>query len=1126
MSGLIENLGGVTDRDIQRMVNHAQREKGLSFHRNQFIDDLKWEIPNQKLVARVNENLVSLEAKGEEVIFICECSYFQRTGNTCSHGAALLFTACNLLNPKRFGSLMWSNRKREKMEVAFRSADVRETLTREMKRKAMLLLRRGSDGQPLGEERGIPESSRSAALDDLLYFSWGWKEEHTLTILEELKRGIIEIRILTDEGEVPVEKSLDGVSLEQVYDLVGTQLIRRRRPLHGGIELDGPWMQVANNLLFFSATKTLALLEDSDEAGASSERLLLDNDGGDEPSSFREEASRVIELKDLGWRDLPSGTEEATLLYDGRPVEVEAGDVDAVFEIRPTDDGRLLVSPISSVGSMTLMPFGAVRDQMTVYQGYGYPSQMGRAKKRRQFIQQSFFLQALLDGEERVAFQRRCSEHEMIQTQFLDKAMSDYLQEGEGMLARDHTVFCPIAGEGWRQNSLALRPVIAGTAVFIGELACDLDDTTHRNGFLINEKEGLRKLPALMAGVEKWGVTVTYNGAPLKTVKLDMELEVTAGKQIDWFELKPEITANGKAIPEDVWHRVLAGGVVESDGEVMILDTESTELVDLLGQFFDNFADGKTKNGDDDGAVKIPRLAILDLILMREKGFSLRLPPDLEAIVESLLSGKGTKNLPAPPSLDATLREYQQAGFEWLAFLYAHRFGACLADDMGLGKTIQAISLLAALKDGTIKAIAPASETGPHLIVVPPSLLFNWASEIQRFAPNLTVHEYTGQRRKWPTGKQAEAVDIVLTTYDLVRRDIEKLVDKSFHVVVFDEAQAVKNLRAARSKAARRLHGRFKVCVTGTPVENHAGEYFSIIDLALPGLLGDEQLFRRSIEAEGAASRALQRARLFVLRRTKEKIAKELPAKVEMETKLDLTEQQKQFYTRMVSEIRAEVAEAFAEKPEQQAGIIALTALLRLRQICVTPALIDEDYEEATPKLNFLATTLAQVADEGHAALVFSQFTKTLDVLEPTLAAAGLDFVRLDGSTPVSARKKRIASFMEPKGPPVFLISLKAGGVGLNLTRASYVFHVDPWWNPAVENQATDRAHRIGQDQTVFVNRLIMRHSIEEKMMVLKERKQALFERLLEDGTKAKGGGVITRKDLDFLLDSLPEEAG
>jgi non-specific serine/threonine protein kinase len=315
------------------------------------------------------------------------------------------------------------------------------------------------------------------------------------------------------------------------------------------------------------------------------------------------------------------------------------------------------------------------------------------------------------------------------------------------------------------------------------------------------------------------------------------------------------------------------------------------------------------------------------------------------------------------------------------------------------------------------------------------------------------------------------------------------------------------------------LKGAFTLALTGTPVENHLGEYYAIMDLCLPGLLGTREEFSKKIGKDGASgtARLIGRTRPFVLRRTKLLIANELPPKIEMDIHLELTPKQQAFYQRTVEEVRGQIEEAYQNHAAAQARIIALTAILRLRQICLAPSLASAGAGITSPKLEFLAKQLLELRDEGHSALVFSQFTSYLDIIGKGLDAHGLNCLRLDGSTPIPQRRKLVQAFQNSDEPAVFLISLKAGGRGLNLTRATYVYHMDPWWNPAVENQASDRAHRIGQTEQVTITRLIMRHSIEEKMMTLKAQKLKLYKAILEDGAGGGGAG-LSREDFEFLL--------
>jgi hypothetical protein len=599
------------------------------------------------------------------------------------------------------------------------------------------------------------------------------------------------------------------------------------------------------------------------------------------------------------------------------------------------------------------------------------------------------------------------------------------------------------------------------------------------------------------------GFTLAMGGEELETVAWSFTLDATRSS-IDWFELRPEIRCDGELVDEkELMEAVKGGGLFRKGGGIVILDEQSSRALSLFA------ANGKRE------VVRVPRLQILDWIDLRRSGVRVLLSPEDEQIIDSLLHFEMIPQREVPAGLRATLRGYQRDGYSWLAFLYEHRFGACLADDMGLGKTIQAIALLAGLSEGLIASEVPPGV--PHLVVVPPSLIFNWESEIARFYPQLKVGVYRGQGRR----AQFAGLDLVLTSYGMIQRDIEELGALPFNVIVFDEAQAVKNIHAETTGAVRRLKGRFKLTLTGTPVENHLGEFYSVMDLALPGLLGPYELFRRGMGREGTGfvETLIRRTRPFILRRAKDMIAAELPPKVETDIYLEMSPRQKALYVRTVAQVKSTVAEAYSSKAPGQARIIALTAILKLRQICLSSRLLLPEGRDGSPKIEFLIEQLQELFAEGHSVLVFSQFTSFLDIVQEGLSQHGVPFSRLDGSTSVGRRKDLVEGFQASVEPSVFLLSLKAGGRGLNLTRASYVFHLDPWWNPAVENQASDRAHRIGQSRQVTITRLLMRHSIEEKMMELKKRKLKLYRALLEDA-EHDTGAAIGREDFEFLLGS------
>jgi len=640
----------------------------------------------------------------------------------------------------------------------------------------------------------------------------------------------------------------------------------------------------------------------------------------------------------------------------------------------------------------------------------------------------------------------------------------------------------------------------------------NFEENSSFTNMVIAQADLLKNLSLFKAELDKNGVQLFYEGKLIQRVKLDFDIIIKKNNDIDWFEVKPEILYQGTQLPVEKWEKILEEmGVYHNEQTIQLIDDESLKMLRRMLSYVN--PKKKTQKKDATDFFPIPRLQIFDLFQMKQMGAKLKLPQEEEALLNRLLTITSLPEYELPKTFLGKLRDYQKMGYNWLAFLYQHRFGACLADDMGLGKTIQAIAFLAGIDAKKISS--PFKKSGPHLIVVPPSLLFNWHHEISLFYPSCKLHIHHGASRAF-TFKNA---DVILTTYDMIRADAKEFAESKFHTIIFDEAQAIKNIYAKRTNAVRQLNGLFKICLTGTPLENHVGEYYSIMDLALPGLFPSYKEFQSQTKHD-VGQFLLKRSKPFILRRTKDDILKDLPPKIESNVYLEMQPSQKSLYARTVAQIKNLVLDAYESKTASQAGIIALTALLRLRQICITGELINKEIEEPSPKIAYLIEKIKELNTEGHAALVFSQFTSALDVLEKYFVQEGIEFARLDGATPVAQRQKVIKRFQVHQEIPVMLLSLKAGGVGLNLTRASYVFHLDPWWNPAVENQASDRAHRIGQQQQVIVTRLVMHDTIEEKMMVLKQRKAKLFENIMSIShiDSDKRAPIISREDFEFLL--------
>jgi SNF2 family DNA or RNA helicase len=472
-------------------------------------------------------------------------------------------------------------------------------------------------------------------------------------------------------------------------------------------------------------------------------------------------------------------------------------------------------------------------------------------------------------------------------------------------------------------------------------------------------------------------------------------------------------------------------------------------------------------------------------------------------------------DVPVPPNFRGSLRPYQQQGINWLQHLRGNDLGGLLADDMGLGKTAQTIAHIA------IEEAAGRMDR-PALVVVPTSLVPNWTAELARFAPHLRVVVLHGldrhQRRRELAG-----VHIVITTYTVLARDIEEMAGLAWHLVVLDEAQAIKSSTAKATHAVCRLNTRHRLCLSGTPIENNLGELWSQFAFLMPGLLGSRKnftrRFRMPIEKDGDPVRRRQlatRIRPFIMRRTKAAVATELPPKHTILRRITLAPEQRELYETIRTALHEKVTQEIAASGLGRSHVVVLDALLKLRQVCCDPRLVKLPSARLTgksSKLDDLLDMVSEMIAEGRRILLFSQFTSMLDLIKPALTAAGITFVELCGDT--KDRGEPVRSF-EAGEVPLFLISLKAGGRGLNLISADTVIHYDPWWNPAVENQASDRAHRIGQTKSVFVYKLIAADTVEERILELQERKAVLASIAL--GEEGAPWPAMDAEDIEFLF--------
>ncbi len=579
-------------------------------------------------------------------------------------------------------------------------------------------------------------------------------------------------------------------------------------------------------------------------------------------------------------------------------------------------------------------------------------------------------------------------------------------------------------------------------------------------------------------------------------------LRVQIERKRDWFGVSGELKVEAGRIEL----AVLLDAARRQKRFVRVDARRWVELSDSLRQRLLAVADhtflGKNRVELSPGAV--PAISAL-----LDAGAEVEAAPAWQLLTERLASSLSLKPKP-PASLGTTLRDYQVEGHAWLSRVAAWGAGACLADDMGLGKTVQALAIL-----------LDRARLGPALVLAPTSVAFNWVQELQRFAPSLRPVLYAEQPDRAKCLAKLKKNDVLIVSYGLLVRDTASLSAIPFSTLVVDEAQALKNPATRRARAARQLNAGFRIALSGTPLENHLGELWSLFAIVFPGLLGSWEQFRERFaapiergkdpEANAALSRVL---RPFLLRRTKQEVARELPPRTEIQVPVALSEEEWTLYEDARLAAVAEVSAQGKGLRNEQQRFQVLAALTRLRLLASHPRLYDGQSGVSSSKMRRLLELLEELRSEGHRALVFSQFTSHLELVREELEHAGFTYQYLDGSTPAAARAKRIQAFQDGEGE-VFLISLKAGGTGINLTAADYVIHLDPWWNPAVEDQATDRAHRIGQTRPVTVYRLIARGTIEEKILSLHSDKRALVAGVLE-GTNV--AARLTTKDLLELL--------
>ncbi|HEY8087662.1 MAG TPA: SNF2-related protein, partial [Polyangiaceae bacterium] len=622
--------------------------------------------------------------------------------------------------------------------------------------------------------------------------------------------------------------------------------------------------------------------------------------------------------------------------------------------------------------------------------------------------------------------------------------------------------------------------------------------------------EGLATLP------EDWDRYVPDDLVDVQVRDEALGANIRVGSGVDWLSIRMNFESEGVAVTQEELARCLTEGrkfVRLSDGTFAKLDP--LKVREVLQRQAEILATG----GGNGGKLPLSQAGRIEELLAQVNRASVS--GDAKELFKKLRDIDEIKGTRKPRNLKAQLRPYQEQGFQWLWFLHEIGSGGVLADDMGLGKTVQTLALLLAVKNEDAK-VEGKRKPFKTLIVAPTSVVTNWLREMDKFAPSLRHALWHGAERKERQDEMEDA-DVVVTSYALLRRDEELLKEIDWRYVIVDEAQQIKNPLSATARAAKRLRSDRRLALSGTPIENRLSEIWSIFDFVSPGLLGPldkfEERYSRPIDGGDKAAATRLRATIhpFILRRTKSEVAKDLPEKIETDQFCELTGEQASLYGAVLKEVRAQVMGEVERQGLARSHIQILAGLTRLRQAACDPRLLglprqfgDLDSGKLVALRDLIETSL----EGGHKVLVFSQFVTMLQIIKRAMDEDGVKYEYLDGST--KDRQERVDHFQRDDGPPVFLISLKAGGSGLNLTAADTVIHFDPWWNPAVEDQATDRAHRIGQTKVVTTYRLIAKGTIEEKILELAEKKRELVGAVLSEDVG--GAKKLTKGDLEDLF--------
>lgn len=1115
MSTISDALSTLSDRGLRRLLGARTFLRGLDYEKRRVVESVNVVETGASGSVRGSDPdpyQVQIKLGGEGITSHCTCPAFQKTGQHCKHVAALLITVRNRARAQsprpaqgQGGHPGHNNAGgapvgSPQIHGGSAGGGLLAAAAGESKASRRRDRRRRSHPQQMSAPPGVTLPTPDASARPTGIGAWlapdGSARQLNLEFRAHVRQGGLTVTVLDTEARLPLLPSvaLAWQALSPTGDRNALRILARSEsgnPRHPAVDIRGedvadllPTLQ-GRRVLLEPALMQLRFLEEPLRP-----RFDLEMVGADtivaKCTFGREENGRRFSLTSGGWFEGAPGWHIDVSEGIARPLD---------RRLSPAALRRLLKSPTIAEPASELISLVS----------YGLPKVAGEVGADLPELSQVaevvdltpvLVMQATGDLTlARVSLKARYGEHEVdVRADGISQPI--IFQPPEPGQRRARCIRCDIAAQ---QQAVELLLELGLQATESGE-----HFVAERDAAIRFWSEGVARLP------REWEVYVPEEllAARVRSEPLVMSARVSSG--VDWLSVKVSYESEGVGVAREEIERCLREGkkyVKLSDNTYASLDPDKVQA--LIDREIELLATSG-KNG------KLPLSQAGRIQELLEQVSSSSVSSGAKELFQKLASIDEIKQAKKPRGLKATLRPYQEQGLSWLRFLYEIGAGGVLADDMGLGKTIQTLALLLSLKqESKTKALRA-------LIVAPTSVVSNWVREIERFAPSLSIALWHGAARR---GQQTEleSVNVVITSYALLRRDIDLLRNLRLDYAILDEAQNVKNPMSATAQAAKELSAEHRLALTGTPIENRLSEIWSIFAFVSPGLLGPlskfEERYSRPIDQGDTkqAHRLKSVIHPFILRRTKAEVAKELPSKIEVDKLIDLAPDQKAIYLQVLREVRASVMGEVERVGVARSQLHILAGLTKLRQAACDPRLLglprEFDHEDSG-KLSTLLELVDEVESGGHKVLIFSQFVSMLKLIEQALLEQQVRYEYLDGST--KDRQERIDHFQSDTSVTVFLISLKAGGSGLNLTAADTVIHFDPWWNPAVEDQATDRAHRIGQDKVVTVYRLIAAGTIEEKILELKQKKKDLVHAVLSEDSG--GEKKLTQADLEDLF--------